>query len=217
VTRQDDKIWITKELKYNGMCKKIQREIDKYSIIFVIAIFEKTLGELKKVFDGNGLPYTLYKTSWDTLNFDLGTIEKEELKTIMLLSDLLSILRVPDTALSNEVREKTTHIIVAEHYPIPKKDQEILSFAERLPYFTTVSFHASLDEPMIKIFCGKDFATTLKNFGLDETNPVSGPMVTSAINSAQKKIMHTAIADEKVNSMEEWLYYNCPKTRNKIT
>jgi hypothetical protein len=213
--RQDDVIWITKERKYHGICNKIQREIDTYSIIFVIANFEKTLDGLKRTFNGNGLPYTLYKTSWDTFNFDVSTREKGD-KIVIVLSDLVPALREPDTAVSHEAIEKRAYIIVAEHYPVPKKDRDILSFAEHLPYFTTVCFHSSLDEPLLKIFCVKGFATTLKNFGLDDTKPVSGPMVTSAINSAQKKIMHIAIADEKVSSMEEWFYYNCPKTREQL-
>jgi hypothetical protein len=216
VTRQDDVVWITKEHKYHGICETIQKNIDTYFIVFVIANFEKTLDELKGTFDVNGLPHRSYKTNWDSFNLDLGTLENEKCKIFMLLSELVSILKEPNTALSNGVRERRTHIIVAEHYPIPKKDRDILSFAERLPYFTTVCFHTSLDEPLMKIFCGKGFATTLKNFGLDETKPVSGPMVTSAISSVQKKVMHMAIADEKVSSMEEWFYYNCPKIRKQI-
>jgi hypothetical protein len=214
-TRQDDVIWMTKELKYNGICNKVQKDIDAYFNIFVVAVFEKTLGELRQAFDENGLPYSLYKSSWDTVNFDVHASERGG-KPIILLSDVVSTLREPPTALSNASRKKRAHIIVSEHYPTPEKDRDILSFAAHLPYVTTICFYVSLDEPLMKIFCGKGFATTLKNFGLDDTKPVSGPMVTAAIHNAQKKVMHMAIADEKVSSMEEWFYYNCPKTRNQM-
>ena len=217
ITRSVDKVWATKRLKYNGICDDIVKKVNEVFYVLLIVHFEKTLEELRKVVDQQEIRYEVFKTSWDISNFNMHRLKREKKKYAVLLSDILpELMRYDRLSRQTDTKGKKIHIIVAEHYPIPKRDKNILSYAAQLSQFTTISFHSALDEPLMALF-GQSTIDLLKKLGWNETMPMAHSMITKAINEAQRKIREQSIGDQRVHSQEEWFYYNCPQSRARLT
>jgi preprotein translocase subunit SecA len=215
--RQDDKIWATKTLRLNGICDEILKEMDRSYMVMILAHFERTLEELKEALDARGLKYKLFKENWDISDFDLDGIKQEGFEIVILLSDVVSSLgQFGDSSKQASSRKRRVHIVIVEHHPLPERDEVVLSLAAHLPYVTTIRFHASLDEPLMTLFGADRLASMLTRLGRSETSPVIHPMITSAIATAQKKIEKDAIGDERVESAEDWFYYNFPPSRGRM-
>ena len=214
--RQDDKTWAAKTLKFNGICDEILKATKRNYMVLAVAHFERTLEELKEILDARDLKYRLFKESWDISDFDLDEIKQEGFEIVVLLSDVVSSLgQFDDRSRQASSSKRRIHIVVVEHHPLLEKDELVLSFAASLPYVTTVCFHASLDEPLMKLFGADRLASMLTRLGRSETSPVTHPMITSAIAAAQKKIKKEAIGDERAESAEDWFYYNFPHRKRK--
>jgi hypothetical protein len=61
VHRDDDRIWMTTDLKWNGIVVELSRERTKKVFILVVAHFKKTAAELKKQFQSRGLEFKDYE------------------------------------------------------------------------------------------------------------------------------------------------------------
>lgn len=215
--RQDDRIWAAKTLKLSGICDEILKATKRNHMVLAVAHFERTLEELREILDARGLKHKVFMESWDISGFDLDEIKQEGFQIVVLLSDVLSSLGQLDDRSRQVGPEKwRIHIVIVEHHPLPERDERILSFAARLPYAATICFHASLDEPLMKVFGADRLASMLTRLGRSETSPVIHPMITSAIAAAQKKIKKEAIGDERVESAEDWFYYNFPRARKRM-
>jgi hypothetical protein len=217
ITRAVDKVWATRELKYNGIADEILKKVMDVFFVIVIVHFEETLEELKKVTTTQELKCKLFKTRWAISNFAINRLKKEGIQYAILLSDILSeLIRYAASSKQTETKKKKIHIIAAEHYPIPDRDESILTYAAQLSQFSTVSFHSALDEPLFKLFGAEGMSGMLKQLGWNKKASISHSMITSAMGEAQRKIKKQSIGDQHVGSMKDWFYYNCPQSRTKI-
>jgi|GEM_PF-1841279 len=217
ITRGIDKVWATKRLKYKGIYDDILKNLNEVFYVLLIIHFEKTLKELGKVIDQQEIHYEVFKTSWDISNFNINRLKQEKMRYAVLLSDILSeLMRYDRLSRQMDTKGKKIHIIVAERYPIPERDNNILSYAAQLSQFTTVSFHTALDEPLIKLF-GQSTTDLLKKLGWNRETFMAHPMITKAINEVQRQIKEQSIGDQRVHSQEEWFYYNCPQSRDRLS
>jgi hypothetical protein len=108
------------------------------------------------------------------------------------------------------MKDKELLFIIAEHHPLYECDEALLSFMPNLPCRSRVRFHSALDELLWKIFGAERALGVLKRLGLDEKQYISHHLISSAIEQAQKKIKDKATGNQRVDSMEEWFYYNFP-------
>ncbi len=217
ITRAVDKIWATKGLKYKGIGDETLKKMNEVFYILLIVHFEKTLGELRKVIDRQKMHYEVFKTTWDLSNFTINRLAQDGIKYAVLLSDILpELMRYERLSKQMYTKGKKIHIVVAERYPIPERDNKILSYAAQLSQFTTVSFHTALDEPMMRLFGSDSIAGLVKKLGWNEATFTAHPMITKAITEIQRKIKRQSIGDQRVRSQEEWFYYNFPQSRDRL-
>jgi preprotein translocase subunit SecA len=217
IARGIDKIWATKRLKYCGINDEILKKLNEVFFVLLIVHFEETLQDLTKIINTQELQYKLFRTSWDISNFNINRLAKAETKYAVLLSDILSeLMRYDRFSRQTDMKGKKIHIVGAERYPIPERDNTILLYAAQLSQFTTVSFHAALDEPMMRLFGSDSITGLVKKLGWNEKTFIAHPMITKAINDIQRKIKRQSIGDQSVHSQEEWFYYNCPQSRDRL-
>jgi preprotein translocase subunit SecA len=217
IKREEDRVWATKTSKFNGICDEILGETKRNIVVLTVAHFEKTLEEFRKVIDEREIQYKAFTTKWDISDFDLNKIAHEGIKTVVLLTDVVSNPdQFKNVTWQESQQGERIHIAVVEHHPLSERDNVVLSFAECFPDIPTTRFHVSLDEPLMKIFGSEGITELIKKLGWDESSFISHKMITSAIASAQKKIKKKALGDQRVKSMEEWFYYNSPALREKI-
>ena len=73
VQRDDDRIWMTTDQKWNGIVNDILTERSENVFILVVAHFKKTAAELKKQFQSRGLVFRDYEAVESTKTLDSGS------------------------------------------------------------------------------------------------------------------------------------------------
>ena len=86
----------------------------------------------------------------------------------------------------------------------------LLEFARNLGCRRRFVQHASLADPLLKIFAGQWVEGVLRRLGMQEDQVIESRMVSRRIRGAQKKIEDRATGDVPARSAEEWLEKNCP-------
>jgi hypothetical protein len=203
VQRDDDRIWMTTDLKWNGIVNDVLTERSENVFILVVAHFKKTAAELKKQFQSRGLAFKDYEN-----HSHFGPWETETNQPLLVIAEKISEL---DETIRQFGKDKSVLVLVAEHYPLPEGDEALFSFLSNLPCQSTVRFHSALDDPLFKIFGGEGIGRAIKimqTLGQNEKEYISHHLVTAAIREAQKNIKKKARGDNKVDSMEEWFQYN---------
>jgi hypothetical protein len=61
VHRDDDRVWTTTDLKWNGIVDEVLRERAENVFILVVTYFKKTAAELKKLFQYRSLEFKDYE------------------------------------------------------------------------------------------------------------------------------------------------------------
>jgi preprotein translocase subunit SecA len=212
--RYDDRVWTAEVYKFQGICDEILEEMANRRTVIALAHFEKTMEKLNEAIKARGIQHDESTDSWEVAQ--VVSSASAEPRLLAILSELLpgpeQISQMPEGEHSSETR---VHMVVAEHYPLPEGDARILTYAEKLPFYSTVRFHASLDEPLLKAFGADRTFSLLSRFGWKKDKPLSNSKVTSAIASGQARVKKVSIADERVSSQDEWFHYNCPTSRNR--
>jgi len=211
MVREDDRVWATTALKLNGIGDEILKEMDSHSLVLLVAHFQKTLKELQESIRSRNLKGKLLEATSD---FDPDKLGREGVKVAILDSEIIRDYKNLDfQSGAKGSPSKKIRVVVAEHYPIPERDADVIFYASSLPYSTILCFHIALDEPLMRLFGAERVVGLLKKLGWDEKESITHPMVTSAIGNAQKKVKKEASGDQRVGSMEEWFTYNLPSSR----
>jgi hypothetical protein len=204
VLRDDDRIWVTTDQKWNGIVNEILKERSESVFILVVAHFKKTAAELKKQFQSRGLEFKDYE--WHS---HFGQWEKADTnQPVLIMAVNISEL---EGAIRQFGKDKRVLVLVAEHYPLPEGDEALFSFLSNLPCSSTIRFHSALDEPFFKMFGGEGMSSAIKMIQTlqpNENEYISHRFVTSAIRKAQENIKKKVRGNNRVDSMEEWFQYN---------
>jgi preprotein translocase subunit SecA len=204
VQRDDDRIWMTTDLKWNGIVNEILKELTENVFILVVAHFKKTAAELKKQFQSGGLNFEDYES-----HSHFGQWEKTDTnQPVLIMAEKISEL---DETIRQFGETKRALVLVAEHYPLPEGDETLLTFLSNLPCQSTIRFHSALNEPFFKMFGGEGMSSAIKMIQTlqpNENEYISHHFVTSAIRKAQENIKKKVRGNNRVDSMEEWFQYN---------
>ncbi|MCU0376234.1 MAG: hypothetical protein MUF24_13085 [Chitinophagaceae bacterium] len=95
-------------------------------------------------------------------------------------------------------------VIVLEHYPLPQKEEAILSATDPAEILVL----SALDEPLLKHFGGERLALLVQKLGLEPNDFLEHSMISNSIARAQQKINEKLIADFSAHSPEEWFRYS---------
>jgi preprotein translocase subunit SecA len=105
-------------------------------------------------------------------------------------------------------REGLIQILVAERHFLRECDEVIITFAEGLGKRCHVTYHCSLEDPLMKVFAGQWIKEVLQRLGTDESASVESRMVARRVRGAQGKFAAEARQRRDANSAEEWLQAN---------
>ena len=204
VQRDDDRIWLTTDLKWDGIVNEVLKERAENVFVLVVVHFKKTAAEVKKQFQSRGLDFKDYEAhsrfgQWET---------ETKNQPVLIMAEKISEL---DGTIGQFGESKRVLVLVTEHYPLPEGDETLLSFLSNLPCQSTIRFHSALNDPLLKMFRGDRIDRVIKMIQTlqpSENEYISHHLVTSAIREAQKNIKKKARGDNKVDSIEEWFQYN---------
>lgn len=102
------------------------------------------------------------------------------------------------------------NIIVADHHPKRSSDEQLIAAAQTISCEAQLTFHISLDDPLLTHFGVRSIQKLYQRLGIDEENSLSNPMITAAIHRAQEKIESQVPKDMPAWSIEDWFRHNLP-------
>jgi preprotein translocase subunit SecA len=102
-------------------------------------------------------------------------------------------------------------ILVAEHHPLRSRDEQVLQAAEAMAGEGELTFHISLDDPLLTNFGVRSLQDFGRRLGIDEDSFLSNPMITRSIRQAQDKTEKKVPRDLPAVSIEDWFQHNLPR------
>jgi preprotein translocase subunit SecA len=198
-----DRIWLTKAARYRGLCRELAEHLASAQPSLLLAHFPATLTELQQELSRQGIPHRLvdHSLSAQEVNGWAGPLGFVHLGLARQLQ--------PDPFPSQRAEgEGLIQIFVAERHFLRECDDVITSFAAGLGKPCHVTYHTSLEDPLMKVFAGDWVKKTLQHLGMDESAPIESPMVARQVRVAQEKFAAQSRRHYEANSAGEWLKFN---------
>ncbi len=185
---EPDFVWLTREAKFNGVRRDLLNKSNSRSAaILLIAHFDDVHSELERI---------------------VGEYSGEVPALVVSAADLSSRIAANFAADENTMID----LIVAERHPLVSEDDRVISgFADDLPCKCRVSYHLSLEDPLMRMFVGKSITELLRKLGMKEDEAIESSMVIRRINQAQKKLSSVAHGNRPAETAQQWMDLNIPK------
>ena len=197
----DDKVWFDTQRKFAGICADIKELTSQSTNVLVLAHFPSTLNYVQQSLRASFITYESFSVADSSLLCSANSGGK-------VWTGLASAFLPTTSQIGTNSQTNSLQIVVAEHHPISGKDRSLVDSAERLSCGPLISFHISLDDPLMKHFAGDKLTTMMKRMGADENDPISHPFVTNAIQNAQEKIEKQVPRAVATESMDDWFRFN---------
>jgi hypothetical protein len=206
----DDTIWLNQQAKCRGLCDEIQKRLDESTLVLVVAYFCATLDQLKAEMGARGLPYLVHGGSLAPARLvSYESHHDPKARILLVLADDLMADEFPEPAVD---AKPELPVLVAEHHFLRPLDEKILTFAATLDRRSRITFHLSLEDPLIHGFISQRMRDLLKNLGMQESRPIANHMIARGVKSAQAQLARRLIGDHKAASPQEWLKLNVADT-----
>jgi hypothetical protein len=181
------RIWLTHEAKHAGIYKEVAQAVANPAgpkAVIVVAHFNDCLEQLQTA----------------VAEFDQDHV------FVTLANSLAG--RTPDDMVVDE--SSSILIIVGERHLLASHDEDIVNFARSQPCRCRLSYHLSLEDPLMKRFSGEWVERVLRGLGMKEDEAIKSRMVNRRIQTELDKIARSATGDIPANSAAEWIERNCP-------
>ena len=197
-----DRIWLTRTVKFQELCRELRDHVAVAEPVILLAHFPATLAEISHVLTGAGI---LHKLRTGRISArDISSLAKggsESLVLVGLVKQLGS-----DPSPTQDVDETgVIHFLLTERHFLRKYDELITDFAESLGIRSDVTFHLSLEDPLMTVFAGEWVKGVLQKMGMDESSAIQSPMIAKRVRGAQASITKRAEEVDDAESAEEWI------------
>jgi hypothetical protein len=198
-----DRIWLKQEAKFQGLCK----EIDTSPVTLAVAHFPDTLRRLRTELAQCNLAHRDHANRLSSADFLRAAQGDHPPSVILVQAEAL----VPDEFPPPAADETPpVSILVAERHFLRSHDERIVDFARGLGPRCRLSFHLSLEDPLMKVFVGEWVGQMLGNLGMTDARPIENAMIGRRIKDAQAKLAERVMDERSADSAEEWLRWNAP-------
>lgn len=193
--RLPDQVWMNTLTKYLNLCKLALDRQNTVRYIAFIYFFPKTGEILQSSFKESGLPlFNLLDNNDLTSN------------TVYLIN--ATVLEQNEQKLKNLLSLSNVELIFTEHFPILKRERELLDKIKDISTEVPLTFYCSLDEPFFKTFGSDRIIDLMQKLGMQESENISHNMINMSIERAQAKIEEKVKAPLDASSAEEWMKIN---------
>jgi preprotein translocase subunit SecA len=207
--REEDKIWMTREFKYRGLCQIVASPARPNTMYVMVAHFQQSLQEMGRYLQAQGVRFTECSTAFDRSTARARILQPEPGSILLVLSGLLPELAgeaQPETAQA----KAQISIIGIERYPMRYREKQLEELAESIPHPATLCLHGSLDEPLFQLFGGQSVTGMVAALHMPQDSCLSSSMISRSIERAQIKIEKRITNEMAAISGEEWVLKNMP-------
>ena len=206
-TKNVDRVWSTTDQKMEDILRNIAISKSNGRVAICIYHFLDAEKHLSKYFSNRNIIFHKLRALSE---LDSVTPEKwlQTTDAVIFNSDLISQADIGGKRgfISNTKIKFELHII--EHYPIPTRDEKVLSYAASRSDISGLTSYVALTEPWISKIMGARVIELLDKMGLNENEVIEHPLVSSSLRKAQIEIAKRMRRDFPYDSVEEWLKGN---------
>jgi preprotein translocase subunit SecA len=198
-----DRIWLTKAARSRGLCQELFEHLSNTQPSMLLAHFPATLAEVQQELSRQGIPH-----HWVDHSISANEVDRLTDPGGLVHVGLVKQLQPDPFPNQYAQREGLIRIVVAERHFLRECDEVVVTFAAGLVKRGHVTYHCSLEDPLMKVFAGQWVKEVLQRLGMDESAPVESRMVARQVREAQGKFAARALQRCDANSAEEWLRSN---------
>ncbi len=205
-----DRIWPTVEAKVRDLETQVRDHLDQGALPVVVTHFPDTLRELAGRF-GTAEGGAVVLSSAAQFPGSGPDLIRHRGRIVLLASEA-----IPTTVDRFEAPPREDPALppiaihLAEHYPLPDRDQRVFGLAGYWPNVRGLACYTSLDEPWLAPFGVERVRSLLPMLGAGEDDMISSPIVTRTLAAAQAKLAKRVPRDQPCANADEWMRRHLP-------
>lgn len=199
------RVWLTDDACLAGVVRELRGHLNRDTDVLLLAHFPTTLDLFVADLEARKLPHT---------RFPDGMTPRQAFRAVgpgRQATVLLGLVRelACDPPPPPETRAgEGPPVVVAERHFLRRHDDVVPAFAEGFCRRTAVTFHTSLDAPLLRLFAGESVTSLLRQLGMQEDESIDSNLVGRRIGRAQDKVASALRKERDAESPEAWLREN---------
>ncbi len=209
---QDDEIYRTRREKYNAIMEEIQ-EMQKAGRPTLVGTISVEVSEtLSRMLKRLGIAHNVLNAKQHQREAEIVATAGQN-GAVTIATNMAG--RGTDIRLGPGVKEAGgLHIVGTERHEARRIDRQLRGRSGRQGDPGSSRFFLSLEDDLMRLFGGDRLGSLMDRMGIDEGEVIAHPMVTRAIERAQKKVeaqnfairKHTLEYDDVMNVQRNWIY-----------
>jgi hypothetical protein len=182
-----DCVWLSADAKWKGIAKTVELRLggpDRPTALLVTAHFPQTLRDLRSCLQSAGIDHRRVQAT---------TVE--------------ALLGATETAMGLRPTDRLEIVAVERHF-LPDTDARLRRFAQEVPCRCRLTYHLSLEDPLLRAFSDHWVERVLRQMGMTEEDALQSSMVSRRIRAAQQKFARRVDHAQPADSAQEWLRVN---------
>lgn len=155
---------------------------------------------------GSAIVITFFQSTQNTLREQYP--DENLHKNVLLFTNAFTFPEIE--LLRNFLPGSGTRIVLAERYPVEKKEAELIQSLRQGGIQNKVTGYCALDDLMMLRFGGEGVMDLMRKMGMSETECIQHSMITASIRNAQKKNSKKITYEQQAKSPDDWYRLNFP-------
>jgi hypothetical protein len=201
-TTSVDRIWLSDAAHLAGLTKELTAAVRP---VLLVAHFPATLKRVCGALEEQGIVPTILGPTITVKQLDQLAAQGTER---IIYAGVVRQLESEPLPSVDKPDPRLLEIVVAERHFLHSADEAILRFAEGLEHRCHVTFHLSLEAPLLRQFAGDWVRPMLERLGMAEDECLESAMVNRRIRNAQDRIAKRVDVPRDTASADAWLLEN---------
>lgn len=201
-TTSVDRIWLSDAAHLAGLTKELRAAVRP---VLLLAHFPATLKRVCAALEAEGIAPTILGPTIGVKQLD--QLASQGTERHIYAGVVRQMASEPFPNADNQIPD-LFEIVVAERHFLRTADDAIEQFAEGLAHRCHVTFHLSLEAPLMRQFAGDWVRSTLERLGMTEDECLESEMVNRRIRGAQASFAKRIDIPRETASADEWLLEN---------
>ncbi len=181
-----DVIYKTEREKFKAVVEEIKRLYEQGRPVLVGTVSIEKSEMLSKMLKRAGIPHSVLNAKNHEKEAEI-IAKAGQKKTVTISTNMAG--RGTDIVLGEGVAELGgLHVIGTERHESRRIDNQLRGRAGRQGDPGSSRFYLSLEDDLLRIFGSERIAAVMEKLGIEEGEPIEHPLITKAIENAQKKV-----------------------------
>ena len=201
-----ERIWLNTERKLADLIARMQADRAAGVCPVVIAHFRTTHALLTKVFEQAGIPGHVVSGA----PYPVRIPSEWQSRTVLLLSPEAPVSRetLATYAQPKNMQLPPMAIHLAEHYPLPWRDQQVLDLDQAWPMPLTFTCYTGLNEAWLQPFGVERVTGILKQLKMPDDEVLEHEWLNKSMRSAQEKLAKHVTGEQRCDDCAQWMRIN---------